>query len=92
LRLILKERYGSVSSGPFYEEAIYYAARAGHEHIVWFLIDRGILLSGVLHVKSMVMLEGAKAGRVGMVQMMLDHGIDIEFQGQTSSAYCTAKK
>jgi ankyrin repeat protein len=88
LRLILKAKYGSVSCHVDYERAIYYAAEGGHEDVVWFLIDRCTHFSSVLHVKSNVMIEGAKAGQVGIVRMLLDHGIDanVTYYGDGASA------
>lgn len=80
LRLILRRKYCGVTSGGEYERAIYLAAKGGHDDLVWFLIDRGTHFSGLVHLKSNVMIEGAKAGRIGIVRMMLNHGIQVGFQ------------
>ena len=79
LKLILNPRQNSVSSGIDYERAIYYAARGGHEEMVWFLINRCTYFSGLLRVKSLTLLEGAKAGQAGIVRMLLKHGVDANF-------------
>jgi len=71
LRFVSQQKYGSITTGEDYEEAIYCAVRGGHEDAVWLLIDTGMQLSELVHVKSMVMIEGAKAGRVEPVKMML---------------------
>ncbi|KAF7511125.1 hypothetical protein GJ744_005356 [Endocarpon pusillum] len=81
-RLILSEKYSVAATNPEYEGAIYHAARGGHQEMVWYLIDKGTQWSGLVRIKSLVMMEGAMAGQIGIVSMMLKHGIDVDFRDQ----------
>jgi ankyrin repeat protein len=80
-RLLLNEKYLLITHGPDYKEAIYAPARGGHEDMIWFLINKWTQLSGLTEVKSRVMTESARAGRVGIIKMMLSHGVLVDFQG-----------
>ena len=81
-RLVLSEKYSVAATDREYERAIYHAARGGHQEMVWYLIDKGTQWSGLVRIKSLVMIEGAMAGQIGIVSMMLQHGIDVDFRDQ----------
>lgn len=78
LRHLLDHRRHAISCGMEYERAIYYAAVGGHEQVVWHLITKGTF-SGLVRVKSLILLEGARAGQAGIVRMLLNHGVDPNF-------------
>lgn len=43
-------------------------------------MKKAVYINDLQHVESMVMIEGAKAGRIGIVKMMLNYGIKINFR------------
>jgi hypothetical protein len=83
LRLIQKKKHHCISSGPRYEKAACLAVAGGHDDAMWFLIKECTHFPDMGHFKGLLMLEAAKAGRLGMVKMMLDQGVDVDFTAQT---------
>jgi ankyrin repeat protein len=96
IKFLLQPRYRRLTYGPSYESAIYQAARGGHEDLVWFLIDRSTFFEGLVRIKSNVMIEAARAGRIGIVKVMLNHGVKVNFrdngtQGPTALHWSTKR-
>jgi Ankyrin repeats (3 copies) len=48
--------------------------------MIWFLIHKGSQFSGLTKVKSTIMMESAKVGQVGIIKIMLSHGVVVDFR------------
>jgi Ankyrin repeat len=68
------------TGGDQYTRAIYAAARGGHQALLWYLISHCTTMRGLIDIKSIAMLEAAKAGRISIVANLLDHGVHIEYR------------
>jgi ankyrin repeat protein len=80
-RLLLNEKYLLITHGPDHEKVNYAAARGGHEDMIWLLTNKRTQISGLTEMNSRAMTESARAGQVGIIKMMLSHGVLVDFQG-----------